>query len=76
MCLICGEKKDVEKHVYGEEINGYKFCKCGHWIEVEEPGIDPEPDKGDNTLELTFGFLAIASLMAAAAYVYKRKFAK
>ena len=76
LCLVCGEKKDVEKHVYGEEINGYRFCECGHWIEVEDPGKDPEPDNGDNTLELALGFTAIVAMMAAAAYVCKRKFAK
>lgn len=73
LCMNCGEKKDVEAHDHSVENNGYLFCKCGHWVEVEDPAKDDEPSMGDNTLELTLGFTAIVALMAVAAYALKRK---
>lgn len=76
LCLVCGETKDAERHDHCIEKEGYLFCKCGHWIEVDEPGIDPEPKPGDYSLLMFGGFAALIAMMAAAAYVYKRKFAK
>lgn len=76
LCLVCGEKKDVERHDHCIENNGYLFCKCGHWIEIDDPEIDPQPKPGDLSLVIAAGSAALIAMIAAAAYVFKRKLAK
>ncbi|MBQ8831063.1 MAG: hypothetical protein IJ017_05655 [Oscillospiraceae bacterium] len=75
VCSVCGDKVTAA-HEY--ENNGYCVCgdlKAGTVTEKDED-LDDVPATGDITPMVTFGFVAVISMTAAAAYVLKRKTAK
>lgn len=71
----CDHKTTEAAHQH--DGNGY--CVCGHYKELP-PSIGPDDDDelpmGDITPMLTFGAATILMIIAAAAYLLKRKFAK
>lgn len=72
-CKICGHSFK-EDHEF--QYNGY--CVCGYKKPVASTaGLDDVPKTGDITGQLVFGAsAAVIALMAAAAFVFKRKTAK
>ena len=92
ICRTCGEHADKEAHTFewkidtkpGADHTGLKHeeChKCGYkrnqgTVIPAVPGLDDVPQTGDITPYIALGFLSMISMVAAAAYVIKRKFAK
>ena len=72
VCSVCGVTFEVEEHTM-VAFDGGKQCKCGYTVYDDAP---EEPDTGDYRLEMVVAFASAIALMAAAAYVFKRKFAK
>lgn len=72
VCSVCGVTFQLEEHTM-VPFDGGKECKCGYIVYDDAP---EEPDTGDYRLEIFAACAAAVAMMAAAAYVYKRKFAK
>lgn len=92
VCTVCGEKADEGAHKFHWIIDrkasatqtGLKHeeCEVCHYkrnvgtVIPKVEGLDDVPQTGDVTPYIALGFLSMISMVAAAAYVIKRKFAK
>ena len=90
VCSKCGALSTKENHVHNIKVDDKLYCECGHFIlapteptqpdvtdpSTPAPGDDDEPETGDITGLIVFGSVALIAVVAAAAYTFKRKFAK
>jgi len=85
ICDVCGHTGDKEAHdhnIKGED--GYYYCECGHKGDkipvkppVDDPNLDDVPKTGDITMQVVMGGSAVViAMLAAVAFVFKRKTAK
>ncbi len=72
-CSVCGETESRNIAKLGHKYKNNVCVRCGH---KKTTGKDPVHDTGDITGVVTMGVVAMISVVAAAAYVTKRRITK
>lgn len=91
-CSVCGHKTDAEDHNFNwvtdkkptktEFGEKHEECECGcvrnegTVIDKLKDDLDEVPDTGDITPHIVLGSAALIAMLAAVAYVFKRKAVK
>lgn len=92
VCSVCGEKVDAAAHIFQWVVDKkataketglqHEECETCHYkrnvgtVIPKVTDLDDVPQTGDITPHITFGVISVISMLAAVAFVFKRKAVK